>query len=84
MQYRITYRMTLFNRWIWAIDNLSDEKLKVAIDFITYLKDKEDMEATLEILSSHEIMAQIKEAERSLQDGKSEDFIPWEKIRRNV
>lgn len=67
-----------------AIDNLSDEKLKVAIDFITYLKDKEDMEATLEILSSHEIMAQIKEAERSLQDSRSEDFIPWEKIRRNV
>ena len=44
-----------------AIDKLSNEKIKVAIDFIDYLKEKEEMEATLEILSSRELMAQIKE-----------------------
>jgi PHD/YefM family antitoxin component YafN of YafNO toxin-antitoxin module len=67
-----------------AIDELSEEKVRVAIDFIDYLKEKEEMEATLEILSSHELMEQIAEAERSLKKGKPEDFIPWEKVKRNV
>lgn len=67
-----------------AIDELSEEKVKVAIDFIDYLKEKEEMEATLEVLSSHELMEQIAEAERSLKKGKPEDFIPWEKVKRNV
>lgn len=32
-----------------AIDKLSEEKGRAAIDFIGYLKEKEEMESTLEI-----------------------------------
>jgi hypothetical protein len=67
-----------------AIDELSEEKVRVAVDFIDYLKEKEEMEATLEVLSSHELMEQIAEAERSIRKEKLEDFIPWEKVKRNV
>lgn len=67
-----------------AIDELSEEKVKVAIDFIDYLKEKEEMEATLEILSSRELMAQIEEAEKSIKKGKLDEFVPWEKVKRNV
>lgn len=67
-----------------AIDELSEEKVRVAVDFIDYLKEKEEMEATLEVLSSHELMVQIAEAERSVKKGKREDFISWEKVKRNV
>lgn len=67
-----------------SIDELSGEKVRVAVDFIDYLKTKEEMEATLEVLSSHELMEQIAEAEKSLRKGQLEDFIPWEKIKRDV
>lgn len=67
-----------------AIEELSEEKVRVAIDFIDYLKEKEETEATLEILSSHELMTQIEEAEKSIKKGKIEDFIPWERVKRNV
>ncbi len=67
-----------------AIDELSNEKIKVAIDFMDYLKEKEEMEATLEILSSRELMAQIEEAEKAIKKGKLDEFIPWEKVKRNV
>lgn len=67
-----------------AIDELSEEKVKVAIDFIDYLKEKEEMEATLEILSSRELTAQIEEAEKSIKKGKLDEFVPWEKVKRNV
>lgn len=67
-----------------AINELSNEKIKVAIDFIDFLKEKEEMEATLEILSSHELMAQIEEAEKAIKKGKLDEFVPWEKVKRNV
>lgn len=67
-----------------AIDKLSEEKVKVAIDFIDYLKEKEEMEATLEILLSRELMAQIEEAEKSIRKGELDEFVPWEKVKRNV
>lgn len=67
-----------------AIDELSEEKVKVAIDFMDYLKEKEEMEATLEILSSRELIAQIEEAEKAIKKGKFAEFVPWEKVKRNV
>ena len=67
-----------------TIDSLSEEKIKVVIDFMDYLKEKEELEATLEVLSSHELMAQIQEAENAINKGRNEELVPWEKIRRNV
>jgi hypothetical protein len=37
--------------------------------------------ATLEILSSQELMAQIQTAERALKSGAKTEFISWEKVR---
>lgn len=67
-----------------TVDELSEEKLKVALDFLNYLKEKEEMEATLEILSSQKLMEQIKEAEDAIEEGRMEEFVPWEKVKRNV
>jgi len=67
-----------------AIDELTEDKVRVAMDFIDYLKSKEEMEATLEVLSSQDLMAQIQAAERSLKRGAKTDFIPWEKVQRDV
>jgi len=78
------HSMTLKKEAKKAIDNLSDDKLKVVKDFIDYLREKDEMEATLEILSSHEIMSQIQDAEKAIQKGKLEEFIPWNKVKRNV
>jgi len=54
------------------------------MDFIDYLKSKGEMEATLEILSSQELMAQIQAAERALKSGTKTEFISWEKVRRDI
>jgi len=54
------------------------------VDFLEYLKEKEEMEATLEVLASRELRSQIESAEKAIKKGKFEDFIPWEKVKRNV
>jgi|RifCSP16_1_1023843.scaffolds.fasta_scaffold151423_2 hypothetical protein len=67
-----------------AIDELSEDKIKVAIDFLNYLKGKENAEATIEILSSSELMRQIRAAEKSIKTGKLDAFVVWDKVKRNV
>lgn len=67
-----------------ALDELSEEKLRVAMDFLGYLREKEEMEATLEILSSHELMAQLEEAAKAIKGGKLYEFMPWERVKRDV
>ena len=67
-----------------TLDELSEEKLRVAKDFLGYLKEKEEWEATLEILSSHELMAQIEEAEKAIRNGSLDEFSSWEEVRRGV
>ena len=67
-----------------TINELSEEKLRVATDFLSYLKEKEEMDATLEVLSSGELMGQIAAAEKAIKKGRLEEFIPWEKVKRDV
>ena len=67
-----------------TLDELSEEKLRVAKDFLGYLKEKEEWEATLEILSSHELMAQIEETEKAIRNGRLDEFSSWEKVKRDV
>jgi len=47
----------------------------------------EDIEAwkeTFEIMADRTLMRQIINAEKARKEGKESDFIPWEKIKRNV
>jgi hypothetical protein len=67
-----------------AIDELSEEKVIDVIEFIEYLRGKEETEATIEIMSNREFMAKIEEAEMSIGEGSLEDFILWEKVKRDV
>ena len=47
----------------------------------------EDIEAwkeTFEIMADKSLMRQIENAEKTRKDGRKSDFIPWEKVKRNV
>jgi len=67
-----------------AIDALSDEKVADVVEFIEYIRGKEETEATLEIMSSRELMAQVQEAEMSFGEGTFKDFIPWGKGEKGI
>ena len=63
---------------------LSLERLKVVLDFIEYLEEKEEREATLEVLKDEETMENIKAADDAWEARRIEEFMPWEKVRRDV
>ena len=67
-----------------SLNELSEEKLKVALDFIEYLKDREEWETTWEILGNKKMMEEIKIADKDWGKGEKENFVSWEKVKRNV
>lgn len=66
------------------IKMLSKSKLEAALDFIEYLVEKEEWEATWEILSDKKALENIKKADKAWKAKKKEEFIPWEKVKKDV
>jgi hypothetical protein len=63
------------------IERLPKKKLKVAIDYMTYLYDKEAWEATYELASDPEIAKDIEEAEADVKAGRLKS---WADVKRDV
>ncbi len=63
-----------------SLNELSEEKLKVALDFIEYLKDREEWEATWEVLGNKKMMEEIKIADDDWEKGQRKNFVSWEKV----
>ena len=64
------------------IKTLSLERLRVVLDFIEYLEEKEEREATLEVLKDEETIENIKAADEAWEARRMEEFVPWEKVKR--
>ncbi len=55
------------------VNSLSDDKMKEAINYLTYLKDKEDWDATMK-LNSPEILKEIEKGIKEIKAGKFSKF----------
>lgn len=80
MEEVIRYR----KRVIEKIKMLSEDRLKAALDFVEYLEEKEEWEATWEVLSDKETMENVKAADYAWGGRRMAEFIPWEKVRKDV
>lgn len=64
-----------------VIETLSDRKARVALDFIDYLREREEWEATAELLSDKKLLMDYKAAREEIRKGKT---VKWKAVRRNV
>ncbi len=71
---------TLYSRSIDLINHLPKNKINEAFNYLSYLKDKEEWEATYELISP-EILKEIKNGIEEINSGK---YIDFNDIRRNV
>jgi hypothetical protein len=69
---------------IEKLDVLSPDRLKVVLDFIEYLEQKEELDATLEILADEESMRNIRTADQAWESGRMQEFTSWNKVKRHV
>lgn len=63
------------------IDRLSPERLKVAIDFLAYLVERESQEATDELLKIPGLVNSLEKAEAEIPTGSYQN---WRNINRDV
>jgi len=64
-----------------ALDALSEKKVSVVLDFIDYLREREEREATDELLSDKKLLRDHKKAREEIRKGKT---VKWRSIKRNV
>lgn len=64
-----------------AIETLSDKKARVALDFINYPREREEWEATAELLSDEELLMDYKAAREEI---KKDNTVKWKHVKRNV
>lgn len=69
---------------IEKLDVLSPDRLKVVLDFIEYLEQKEELVATLEILADNGAMRNIRNADQAWERGRVQEFTSWNKVKRHV
>ena len=64
-----------------ALDALSEKKVSVVLDFIDYLREREEWEATDELLSDKKLLRDHKKAREEIRKGKT---VKWRSIKRNA
>ena len=69
---------------IEKLDVLSPDRLKVVLDFIEYLEQKEELDATLEILADEDSMRNIRTADHAWEGERMQEFTSWNKVKRHV
>ncbi|HDH05772.1 MAG TPA: hypothetical protein ENH01_08675 [Nitrospirae bacterium] len=65
------------------VKDLTVEEFKHLIQEII-AEDIEAWKETFEIMADRKLMRQIANAKKARIEGKKADFIPWEKVRRNL
>jgi len=79
-----SYAVNYKKKAIEKLDLLSPDRLKVVLDFIEYLEQKEELDATLEIVNDKNSMRNIRAADEALEAGKVHEFTSWNKVKRHV
>lgn len=67
-----------------AIDRLSEARVRLILDFIEYLNEKEEWEATKEILEDKGMMEDIRACDEDLEKREMENFIPWNEVEKRI
>ena len=63
------------------VETLPADKLRVAVDFLTYLRTKEEWDATLEILQNPALMRSLHRGRRDVHEGR---WVRWQDLKRRV
>jgi len=66
------------------VKSLSEERVKAVADFAAYLKEREEWEATGEILGDQELAQQVKESRKAWAEGRKGEFVSLEELKAKL
>jgi hypothetical protein len=66
------------------VKTLSEGRLKVLADFAAFLREREEWEATAEILGDQELVKQIKHSREAWAEGKRNEFLTLKELKKKL
>jgi hypothetical protein len=66
------------------VKSLSEGRIKAVADFAAYLKEREEWEATGEILGNEELAQQVKESRKAWAEDRKGEFLSLEEIKAKL
>jgi len=66
------------------LKSLSEERVKAVADFAAYLKEREEWEATAEVLGNEELAQQIKESRKAWAEDRKAEFVSLEELKARL
>jgi hypothetical protein len=72
------------NKLLKETESLSEERLKVLADFAAYLKEREEWEATAEILGNKQMAQQIRRSRKTWAEGNKKEFVSLNELKAKL
>lgn len=66
------------------VKSLSEERIKAVADFAAYLREREEWEATAEILGNREMAQQIRRSRKDWTERRKEEFISLAELKAKL
>jgi len=66
------------------VKSLSEGRVKAVADFAAYLKEREEWEATAEILGNQKLAQQVKESRKAWAEDRKEEFVSLEELKAKL
>jgi hypothetical protein len=72
------------SRLLEVVKSLSADRVRAVADFAAYLGEREEWEATAEILGDEELARQLKRSRKAWAEGKEEEFVSLEEMKAKL
>ena len=69
------------DRLLKQVEALSEERIKALADFAAYLREREEWEATAEILGDREMAQDISRSRKAWAEGRKEGFVTLDELK---
>ena len=72
------------DRLLEQVESLSEERIKALADFAAYLREREEWEATAEILGDKEMAQDIGRSRKAWAEGREEEFVSLDELKAKL
>ena len=72
------------DRLLKQVEALSEERIKALADFAAYLREREEWEATAEILGDKEMAQDIGRSRKAWAEGRQEEFVSLDELKAKL
>jgi len=66
------------------VKSLSDDRVRAVADFAAYLREREEWEATLEVLSNDDLAREIAKSRKAWTGGKKREFVSLDELKARL